>query len=324
MDLYTGIPTILGNLPALNAWPELRQTLDRAAAKKPRNWQLPVAASRAVGGQPTHAIYAAAAIACAETSILLIDDMLDSDPRGEYWRIGMPATANLASALQAAAMEVIFLAPVAEEPKLLAVASLAEMLNTVASGQYRDGQGSLDEPTYWQIVQAKSGAFFGSALYLGAIFGGASDPLARQMKRLGHVYGEMVQIHDDLRDALLPSANSDWLPGRSTLPILYAQVAEHSERERFAALRVAAAHDPTALAEAQAILIRCGATCYGVHHLLLRQQQAQVLMRCFPVTAQAELEVLLNGLMEPVRGLFTEAGVDPSELMASCRNVQAG
>lgn len=70
----------------------------------------------------------------------------------------------------------------------------------------------------------------------------------------------MIQIQDDLNDAIAVPANPDWALGRSSLPILFAQTVDYPERGRFLQLRCAlqAAPDAEALAEAQAILVRCG------------------------------------------------------------------
>jgi hypothetical protein len=61
------------------------------------DWQLRVLAGGASGGSIEQAIPAAAAIACLRISIILVDDLLDADPRGEHHRVGAPTTANLAS-----------------------------------------------------------------------------------------------------------------------------------------------------------------------------------------------------------------------------------
>ena len=65
-------------------------------------WKLPVIACQAAGESPEKAIPASAALACAQLSIILVDDMLDDDPRGEYRRIGYGNASNFANAFQAA------------------------------------------------------------------------------------------------------------------------------------------------------------------------------------------------------------------------------
>jgi geranylgeranyl pyrophosphate synthase len=133
------------------------------------------------------------------------------------------------------------------------------MMLTMAFGQYLDVQGPKDEEDYWRMVATKSSPFFGSVLYVGALMGGATREDALQIERFGNLYGEMIQIHDDLNDAMAVPANPDWRLDRSPLPILFAQGIEHTEKERFLELRQNIS-DPVALTEAQTTLIRCGAS----------------------------------------------------------------
>ena len=81
------------------------------------------------------------------------------------------------------------------------------------------------------------------------------------LQKLGGIYGEMIQIHDDMHDAMETPANPDWVQGRSPLPILFASLVSHPEQKRFLAL-VQNITEPAALQEAQDILIRWGAISY--------------------------------------------------------------
>jgi geranylgeranyl pyrophosphate synthase len=60
-----------------------------------------------------------------------------------------------------------------------------------------------------RIVKTKSSPFFGTALQIGALLGDFSAKNVGGLKELGILYGEMVQIHDDLNDALAVPANPD-------------------------------------------------------------------------------------------------------------------
>lgn len=145
---------------------------------------MPVLACEAVGGKPEEATSAAAAIACAQISIILIDDLLDADPRGEHQAIGPPAAADLAAAFQAAALEII-----AEKDRvygpaagLAAWRSLNQMMLTTAFGQRLDVQNPADEAASWEVVETKSAPFYGAALKVGAISGGASVEVAEKFR----------------------------------------------------------------------------------------------------------------------------------------------
>jgi hypothetical protein len=105
-------------------------------------------------------------------------------------------------------------------------------------------------------------------------------------------------------------ANPDWTLGRSSLPILFAQTVDYPERGRFLQLRRAlqAAPDAEALAEAQAILVRCGAVSYSIYELLRRYQLARELLNTLAVYRRAGLEALFENLLQPVKRLFTAIG----------------
>lgn len=303
MDIFEQIINYFLNTPRVDSWEEMRTLFRRIASRRPDHWLLPVKACEAVGGTPDQAIPAAVAFACSHISIILVDDMLDSDPRGEYQRIGAPVAANLACAFQSAGLTALAQCAGETEPKLMALASLNQMILTTALGQYWDIQCPTDEADYWRIVRTKSSPFFGAALHIGALLGGTSVETAKGLKELGDLYGELIQIHDDLNDSLAAPANPDWTQGRLSLPILFAQAVEHEEQARFLELRQEITDD-AALLEAQDILIRCGAISYCVDQILRRQQTAQGIIAALALPRRDVLESLLEEVVAPVRKLF--------------------
>jgi geranylgeranyl diphosphate synthase, type I len=316
MDLYARIQAHLASQPVFQTWPDMHSILERASATRPHDWQLPLLTCQAVGGAPESALAGACAIACAQISIILIDSMLDGEPNGEHQRLGQPAAANLALAFQAAALEA--LAATDREPtaRLAALQAVNAMALTTALGQYLDTQNPADEAAYWRVVKTKSAPFFGAAFQVGALLGGARLDVAEQLKTLGHLYGEMIQIHDDLNDTLAIPANPDWTLNRSPLTILFAQVVEHPERKRFLELRARLnqAVDPEALAEAQSILIQSGAVSYGVAQLLSRHQQATSLLGAIQLQDTQGMVALLEELVTPIWKLFESLGSPRSTL----------
>ena len=186
------------------------------------------------------------------------------------------------------------------------------MMLTTVLGQYWDVGGVHDEATYWRLVQTKSSPSYGTALHLGAIFGGAGPATAGTIHDFGLLYGELIQIHDDINDSMATPANPDWINGRSPLPILFAQVVDHPAQTRFLELR-RAIPDPAALEEAQTILVRCGAISYAVDQLLSRYHLAQEKLAATRLVQKLELETLLDEVMEPVRRLFTTLGFEQPE-----------
>lgn len=264
MDDYTAIGGRLTQLPALREREEARAMVRHFAARQPRDWLLPLRACRAVGGREEPALPVAAATACLHLSILLVDDMLDEDPRGEYRRTGCGAAANLALLFQAAATEAVLTGSLPPNVKLAVLGSLSRMMATVSYGQHLDGLNPSDEAGYWQVVETKSAPFFAAALESGALAGGAS------------------------------------------LPILFAQTVTHPWQEQFKQLRPTVS-DPAALAEAQTILIRCGAVSYCVSCLLERYREARSLSQNLSLPCPGGLHDLLQRVIAPVQQLLIYA-----------------
>jgi len=304
MDIYEQIVSYFSGIHGMHLWEEVQALFRRIASYKPQHWLLPAWACEAVGGTPDQAISAMVAIACSHISVILVDDMLDSDPRGEYHRIGAPAAANLACAFQAAGLEAIAHCEIELGTRLTALDSLNQMILTTTLGQHLDVQGVADEASYWRVVRTKSSPFFGTALHIGALLGGGSVEIAWQLNETGRLYGEMIQIHDDMNDAMDVPANSDWISGRSSLPILFAQIVEHPDRQRFLALRQEA-FDPEKLAEAQAILIRCGAISYGIDQLIRRYQKCRKLLHDTPLRKGEVLEAMFDEVIHPIKELLS-------------------
>jgi geranylgeranyl pyrophosphate synthase len=305
MDIYTHTYAFLMTIPPIAQWPAMQSILDRATQHRPHDWQLPLYACLAVGGTWQQAMPAVAAIAALQASIILIDDLLDYDPRGEYHTLGEPAVANLAAALQAVGLAALARSPAPVAAQTAAIHSLNQMVLTTALGQHWDVQNPADEEAYWRMVQTKSSPFFAAALEAGAWLGGASPETAAALHHFGCLYGEIIQIHDDLNDTMATPANPDWMLGRLPLPILFAQAVDHPDRPRFLALRQTIT-DPTALAEAQTILIRSGAISYCVDQLLYRCRQAEEHLAHIPLPHPQHLNQLLPPLLHPVAALFAE------------------
>ena len=311
MDIYQTTVEYLMEFPIFSEWRAMESILRRSASTRPRDWRLPISLCQAVGGSPERAIPASAALACAQIGIILTDDMLDDDPRGEYRRIGHGRAANYALAFQAAGVDAILGSRNSSKVKGEAANSLNQMMIKTAYGQELDVKNPDDEKSYWRVVENKSAPFYGCAFHLGALLSEAPAEIANGVKRLGELYGEMIQIHDDLNDTMATPANSDWIQKRKPLPILFAQIVEHPERERFMALCRNISSDG-ALQEAQDILIHCGAVSYCVDQLLRRHQNAQTLLDGITLPSKGTVDALIHELVAPVYRLFETLGIQPA------------
>lgn len=263
MDLFSQAIQGFSVLPMMEFWEEAQSIFRRAASGKPSHWLLPARVCEAVGGSAEQAVHAVLATGLAHAGILLVDDMLDHDPRGDYHRLGMPASSNLAGAFQSAALLAASRCTQGQSAGLMAINGFNDMFRWTAWGQFLDTQSPADEEAYWQIVKTKSSPFFGAAWLAGALAGGGTGEVAGQLEQVGYLYGAMIQIHDDVHDSMETPANPDWIQGRSPLPILFASQVQHPQRGRFLRLNRHIS-EPEALAEAQEILIQCGAISYCI------------------------------------------------------------
>ena len=304
-------------LPELAAWPEIAALFLKAQANEAvrLDWQLPALASRAVGGAETAALPAVGAIACLQISIILVDDMLDQDPRGTYHRLGAGRTANVALAFQAAGLNLIGRAPAPPAARAAATAALSAAALATAFGQELDVQNLRGEENYWRVVRAKSTPFYGAALQTGALLGGADPSLAQGIYDFGVVLGEMIQIFDDLVDAFEAPANPDWGEGRNNLAILYARTADHPGRAEFLRM-VADTGDPRVLHEAQKFLISSGAVSYCMYQQLQRHRIGRAILDRLELADSAPMSELLRNQVDPLTRWLQDIGAAVPEEIA--------
>jgi geranylgeranyl pyrophosphate synthase len=313
MDVEEIRALVLG-LPEVKAWPEMARIFERHVAEPNQVWEWPYRACKAVGGEESLAAPSAAAILCMILSILLVDDMLDEDPRGVHLQLGDAVTANISFAFQAVAFRLISETPVDAERRAAVMASFAQMGLTMAYGQDLDAQNLSGEDNYWKVTHAKSSSYFGTAMYAGAVMGNASPEVAKRIQNLGALTGDVIQIHDDIKDAMETPANPDWKQMRNNLLFLYAQTADHPDRERFLALR-SQVDDLQALREAQQILARCGAVSYGMYHICQRYTASIKILESTQLADPAALREVIVKYISPLVKILKGLGVAiPPEL----------
>lgn len=304
-------------IPEVAAWPEIVSLLDRRIGRQSFNcWDYPGIAAKSVGGTVESALPAATAIYCALLSIHLVDDLLDEDPRGLYHQWGVGKAANVALVLQALAARELAVA--ADEGKQsMLQRCLADMCLKTSWGQQLDSLDRPGEEAYWETIRLKTPPLFVGGLALGALLGGADLEKAMQIAALGLPIGEMVQVNDDLHDALEVPACPDWQRQGGNLAILYARIALHADRERFEALR-AQSNDETILREAQNVLIQSGAVSYCAYSLCESYKRARRMideMSCIDPTPLFEL---VDSHIAPLIELLRSLGVqEPEGLLRS-------
>lgn len=320
MPSSADIKTAILELDSVRRWPELADVVRRGGYKRTDSvacWEYPQLACEAVGGLGTAALPAMAATTCLLNSIHLLDDLLDEDPKGLQHTVGVGTAANLAAAFQAAASQVMASSPLSETAQRAAQESVASAAMDTAWGQHLDTRelGDQDpEAAYWQATATKTPPLFASALFLGALCGGAEVATAHRIATLADPIGKVVQAGDDMTDALVSPAKPDWISGWNNLVILFALEADHPERERFRQLREHV-HLPEALQEAQGILVRCGAISYGCYHVIDGYNDACDRLQTLGLPRPESLGRLLESLVQPSRDLFVHHGIEMPEAL---------
>ena len=127
-----------------------------------------------------------------------------------------------------------------------AALAVGDTAMTMASGEllqlHHREDLSLDEPTYFEIVDRKTGALIGLSCSLGAAASGASPETVEALKSFGRDMGIAFQIKDDLLDlmgeesVIGKSVRRDLAKGKLTLPLIHA-LAEASPETRGRLLR---------------------------------------------------------------------------------------
>lgn len=301
------------SVPELSSWPEIVRLVERPTQETAIPcWELPVRACRAVGGEEEQAIPGAAAIFCLLYSIHLVDDLLDSDPKGLHHTFGEGNVANYALALQAASSIVMERAGLTAECRAAIHGKLAEAALATAYGQNLDLNELNGEEDYWRVVEAKTPPLFSAALAVGGLLGAAPEATVRSLGALGVLLGKSVQISDDLRDAFERPTAPDWFRRSNNLPILYAMTAEYAERPRFLDLLASIGED-SSLDAAQEILLRCGAVSFCAYHMIELNRAAKELVLGIPLVDSQPLLSLAEHYIAPLKSLLNKIGVERLE-----------
>jgi len=301
--------------PGVSDWPRLVRLVERGVAEDALFcWDYPVSACEAVGGRPEQAVPGAAAVFCLLQGIHIVDDILDEDPKGIYQELGPGRAANLALALQAVASRVIESAGLPAGREAAILTRIAQISLDTAYGQELDLGDVTDEEHYWKVVRHKTPPLFSGALYVGAVLGGASLSTAENVGEIGLFLGKLIQVSDDVKDALARPAETDWRRGNGNLPILFAGTADHPLKERFLELLPVVTQDRGALEEAQDILVKSGAVSFCVYHIVESYRAAHRHLSSIGLPSSRPLEDLLRYYLKPIEKLFERVGLDFSEL----------
>ena len=301
--MFSEIMRYFKNYEPLSDWKELDQLVSKIINDKPKHILLPALIAKAYGYNNGRVIGGSACLTLAFASIIVLDDLLDGDQRFSENSIGSADLANMSSALVALAFKILQESLNSDMSIQKGISLLSAMLETVAYGQALDAKNPKSEEAYWKVTRLKSSAFFSGAFGLGGLAIDLDEDELEKLKALGREYGILIQIHDDLRDSLEVPPNPDWQNGRHPLPILFAETVDHPRQTQFIHLR-AGIDDPEVLAEAQEILIRCGAISYGMYQIKTHYQESMRLLALLQAEDPDSLKRAFDELLHPVNSLI--------------------
>lgn len=317
--LIRAIQERLRRFPEVSQWPELLSLVERETLSARPCWEFTLDACEVVGGSRHDAEAGASVVFCMLYSIHLVDDLLDDDPKGIYHQVGRAAAANMALAFQSVAGRLLGECHLEAEAERFAHRRLAAACLGTAFGQMLDSHDFEGEEAYWRMVRLKTPPLFSFALFLGALIGGATVNRAEAVASLGERLGEIIQISDDLHDALAKPAAPDWQRKATNLPILYAATADHAERQAFLNLVPEVANDE-ALERAQDILVRSGAFSYCAYRLVQAYRQARQQIDDLSLPRSEVMIDLFDHYIRPLRRLLQAVGVEVSDALFEGRD----
>lgn len=301
--MFSEVTQYLQNYEALSNWKELNQLVAKIINDKPKHVLIPDLIAKAYRCDNDRIVAISACLTLAFSSIIVLDDLLDNDQRFSSDGFSSADLANMSAALVSLAFHILPASFISGEDTQRGTAILSEMMENVAYGQSLDSRNPCSEEEYWKVTQLKSSAFFSGAFALGGLAVGVDLTELGTLQALGREYGVLIQIHDDLRDSIEVPPNPDWYNGRHPLPILFAETVEHPWQKRFIDIRNSV-DDPEMLAEAQEILIRCGAISYGMYKIENHYRESVQLMELLHSKDITPIKMVFDELLHPVNHLI--------------------
>lgn len=191
----------------------------------------------ACGGDWQQALPAAAAVELVHNFSLVHDDIQDNSPkrrgRETTWvKWGAPLAINVGDALFVMSNQAII--DLKTNYPADVVVRAAEILHNtcldLTRGQYLDmsyeERNDLAVADYWPMIAGKTAALLAACCQIGALLGGADEPLQGTYRSFGHYLGLAFQVQDDIlgiwgdETVTGKSAASDLVEGKNSLPVL--------------------------------------------------------------------------------------------------------
>jgi geranylgeranyl pyrophosphate synthase len=245
--------------------------------RDPGRWViLPGLCCQAAGGKLESTLEISAAWLLLYTAAHVVDTIEDEDFDPQISRLGGTGAAiNTANGLFLSAVMQLQSMHKKDIPEDLAGKITTEYLETIlimTSGQHLDLTiPQIDLSQWWQIAEAKSGAFFSLACRAGAQLGASDTLKVKAYSEYGFHLGLMLQIFDDLEDFQLLLKSKELAPPRNmerSLAVAYAyDVLSVTTKDEFTQLMRADALQKGLADKLIDILDDCGAGLYMVAEL---------------------------------------------------------
>lgn len=234
---------------------------------------LVLAAARALGGDPDHAVRAAVAVELAHNFTLLHDDVIDEDAtrrhRPTAWAVfGVPDAVITGDAMLALAQRLLSDDP--HPASARASTRLSTCVIELCAGQQADcalEKRSPDDVTLDEcltMATAKTGALLGCACALGALYAGAGERAVGAMDGFGREAGLAFQLIDDLigiwgdADRTGKPVGADLSAHKKSLPVVAALTSGTPAAADLAALYRGAMSTPGEVSRAADAVDRAG------------------------------------------------------------------
>lgn len=197
-------------------------------------------ACAAAGGDPRHALPAAAGLELLHNFSLIHDDIEDNSTtrrhRPTAWALfGMPIACNAGDGMFSAAHLAFFRLAQFDLPAERVLAALHRFDKTclaLTEGQFLDmsfeARADVTPADYDRMIAGKTGALLAAAPEIGALVAGAAPESAAAYREYGAALGRAFQIQDDIlgiwgEEAVTgKSVASDILSKKKSLPVLLA------------------------------------------------------------------------------------------------------
>jgi geranylgeranyl diphosphate synthase, type I len=268
-------------------------------------------AYESIAGDHRQALPGAAAVELGHNFSLVHDDIEDRDVerrhRPTLWRVyGVAQAINTGDTLfTLSRMALHRLTELGfSDAKVLALMRLYdETCLALCEGQFmdiwsaeRDEHLSVD--FYFDMIGRKTAALIAASIQAGAMLATDDESVIDAYRGFGWALGIAFQLNDDLlgiwgNEQATGKEPSDLAKHKKTLPIIYAfEQADEADSERLRAILAGDAPNPAQIADARAILERCGAREYTRGQARDFRDRALAKLEAAGVVQQAALERL--------------------------------